>query len=286
MNQRATPPGFGGARVLLLESRLAAETAAMVRRLGGEPVSVPAVVESEIDADGPVREFVQRLDGERAEGGELVTFLTGAAVVRVFAIAERLGLAAPLQDGLARATIVARGPKPTGALARRGLTPAIAVASPFTTADVLAALDRLPVEGRAATVVHYGERNEPIVAALRERGAVVRDLTVYEWRLPADIAPLSAAIDGILGGDFAILALTSQIQLRHMLDVAGGRRAALVEALNTLVLVGAVGPTCAAACHDAGVVHVVVPQQPKLAALLAAVATAAAGSPAARTHQS
>ena len=75
-------------------------------------------------------------------GDQLVTFLTGAAVIRVFAIAERLELATPLQDGLRRATIVARGPKPAGALARRGLTRAIAVASPFTTADVLATLDR------------------------------------------------------------------------------------------------------------------------------------------------
>ena len=63
-----------------------------------------------------------------------------------------------------------------------------------------------------------------------------------------------AAIDGILGGDLPILALTSQIQLRHLLDVAGlATPGAVSSALNTLVLVGAVGPTCAAACHDAGI---------------------------------
>ncbi len=50
----ATPPSFGGARVLLLESRLAAETAAMVRKLGGEPISAPAVIEAQIDADSAV----------------------------------------------------------------------------------------------------------------------------------------------------------------------------------------------------------------------------------------
>ncbi len=124
-----------------------------------------------------------------------------------------------------RATIVARGPKPAGALVRRGVTRAIAVASPFTTADVLAALGALPVAGREATVVHYGERNEPIVSALGARGAVVRELIVYEWQVPLDVAPLVAAIDSIIKGDVPILALTSQIQLRHLLFVAGPLRA-------------------------------------------------------------
>jgi uroporphyrinogen-III synthase len=270
---KATPPSFGGARVLLLESRLAAETAAMVRRLGGEPISAPAVIEAPIDANGAVLEFIERL---QQPGDHLVTFLTGAAVTRVFEIAERLELASLLQDGLRHTTIVARGPKPTGALAKRGLAPALAVASPFTTADVLTALDTLPVAGREATVVHYGERNEPIVSALGARGAVVRDLVVYEWQLPLDVAPLVAAIDSILKGDLPILALTSQIQLRHLLFVAGPLRQSLLEALNTRVLVGAVGPTCAAACHEAGIEDVVVPQQPKLAPMLVAIAAARA----------
>jgi uroporphyrinogen-III synthase len=276
VNERATPPGFGGARVLLLESRLAAETATMVRRLGGRPVSAPSVLEVATEADADVRDFIQRLERQAAPGGELVTFLTGAAVARIFAIADLLHCAETLQVGLARATIVARGPKPAGALARRGLTHAIPVASPYTTADVLTALNRLPVAGRDATVVHYGERNEPVVASLRQRGAVVRDLMVYEWRLPADVGPLSAAIDAVIGGEIEILAVTSQVQLRHMLEVAGPRRAALIHALNSRVLVGAVGPTCAAGCYDAGISDVVVPQQPKLAPLLAAIATAAA----------
>jgi uroporphyrinogen-III synthase len=267
----ATPPSLGGARVLLLESRLAAETAAMVRRFGGEPLSAPAVVEAEIDCDSAVLEFIERL---QQPAGHVVTFLTGAAVTRVFAIAERLQRAALLQDGLRRATIVARGPKPVGALVKRGVTRALAVASPFTTADVLGALDTLSVAGREATVIHYGERNEPIVSALTSRGAAVKELIVYEWQLPLDVTPMIAAIDAILKGEVSILALTSQIQLRHLLLVAGPLRESVLDALNTRVLVGAVGPTCAAACYEAGIRNVVVPQQPKLAPLLVAIATA------------
>jgi uroporphyrinogen-III synthase len=223
-----------------------------------------------------VRNFVEQL---QQPSNQLVTFLTGAAVARIFSIAERHLLATPLVEGLARATVVGRGPKPVGALTRRGLLHVIGVASPYTTADVIAALEQLPVAGRDVTVVHYGERNEEILLSLTARGAIVSNLVVYEWRLPDEVGPLVSAIDAIIGGDLAIVAFTSRVQLRHLLEVAGPRRATLLGALNRRVVVGAVGPTCANACYDAGIVSVVVPEQPKLAALLAALA-AAARSPA------
>jgi uroporphyrinogen-III synthase len=257
--------------VALLESRLADETAGMVRRLGGDPVAAPSVVEAEVDAHVSIGAF---LDRTRTSREPIVVFLTGAAVARVFAVAEEIARTADLQQCLGNASIVARGPKPVGALARRGIVHATAVPSPFTTSDVIAVLAGLPVAGRDATVVHYGERNGPLVAHLDTRGASVHELMVYEWRLPDDVRPLSVVVDDLIAGRIPVLALTSQVQLRHMLAVAGSRGESLVDALNRRVLVGAVGPTCAAACTAAGIGHVVVPAQPKLAPLLHALAAA------------
>ena len=227
MSEHVTPPSFGGARVLLLESRLAAETAAMVRRLGGEPVSAPAVVEAPIDADGAVREFIERLANSRATQLVIVPDRRRGRACRSRS-PNGSGSRRLLQDGLRRATIVARGPKPAGALARRGLTHAmhrrLAVHDGGRAGD---ARSHCRSTAATATVVHYGERNEPIVSALGARGAVVRELIVYEWQLPLDVAPLVAAIDAIIAATSPILALTSQIQLRHLLFVAGPLRQAL-----------------------------------------------------------
>lgn len=273
--------GFDGARVALLESRLADETAAMVRRLGGDPMSAPSLEEAPVDADEAIVALVERLSSRPAH---LIVFLTGAAVARVFAVAERLGVTSALRDGLSRAVIVARGPKPAGALTRWGVTPLRSVREPFTTADVVDALEMIAVDGRDATVVHYGEPNDRVVSSLSARGARVHELSVYEWRLPADVGPLSAAIDGLIAGDIQVLVFTSQIQVRHLLEVAGTkRRGALLAALNAPadestgrapVLVGAVGPTCAAACHAAGIDTLVVPDRPKLGPLLHSLARA------------
>ena len=265
-------PSFAGAVVVLFESRLAAETAAMVRRFGGTPVTAPALAEVEVDADAGIGALIDRL---ASPAGSIVVFLTGVAVTRLFAAAERAGRADALAGGLRRAVTVARGPKPAGALGRRGVTPTHAVAEPFTTDSVIDALARIEVDGRDVTLVHYGERNEPILAHLSDRGARVHELLLYEWRLPEDTAPLSDAVDRIAGGQADVAVFTSQIQVRHLLDVAGpSRRGALVEAMNGRVLVGAVGPTCAAACRDAGIADVVTPASPKLAPLITALATA------------
>lgn len=265
-------PGFRGASVALLEARLAAETAAMVRRLDGVPIVAPALVEETIDADHEVGGWVDRL---AAHPDQIVVFLTGSAATRLFAAADRLGREAELAAGLRRSQIVVRGPKPAGALSRRGVTASLAVAEPFTTADVVLALESLDVAGRSATVVHYGERNGPIVDALAARGAVVHELMLYRWRLPDDAAPLSRAIDDLIARLIPVVAFTSQIQVRHLIEVAGASRVKpLVTALNRDVLVGAVGPTCAAACAAAGIDRPVVPAHPRLAALLHALAEA------------
>lgn len=261
---------FGGARVALLEARLAEETAAMVRRLGGIPVQAPALSEHPVDAD---REVGAMIDDMLTAHHPVVVFLTGVAVNRMFTSAERQRRDRDLVDSLARAVIVGRGPKPLGALARRRIGVEIAVPAPYTTAEVIAALQAIPVANRTVIVVHYGERNEQLVAALTGRGGIVHQIMLYEWRLPADTTPLSRAIDAILAGEIAVLAITSQIQVRHLLQVAGpARQERLVSVLNDRVLVGAVGPTCAAACAAAGIKAPIVPQHPKLGPLLAALA--------------
>lgn len=263
---------FRGATVALLEARLARETAAMVARFDGIPVPAPAVAEHPLDADDAVAACIERL---LARPGAIVVLLTGVAVTRLFAAAERAQRDVQLAHALSRSVVVARGPKPSGALARRLVPVAVPVAEPFTTADVIAALEAIPVAGRAVLLVHYGERSDALLSALTVRGAAVEELMLYEWRLPDDTAPLSRAIDALVAGEIAVLAVTSQIQVRHLLQVAGpARRGALIEALNSRVLVGAVGPTCAAACDAAGIRAAVVPEHPKLAPLLAALAAA------------
>jgi uroporphyrinogen-III synthase len=130
------------------------------------------------------------------------------------------------------------------------------------------------VSGRRLLLVHYGERNAAAAEALAARGAIVDEVCPYEWALPEDIEPLEAVIGDAIGGTLDALLFTSQVQFRHLMIVASGLSAAdaLIGALNHDVVVGAVGPVCAAALRDGGITPDVIPELANTAALVRAIA--------------
>jgi uroporphyrinogen-III synthase len=250
---------------------MASETAALVKRLGGEPVSAPALREEPLPAEPAVAAFLDRL-----EAGEIafVVLLTGVGVSALFETARSLGREEALKEGLGKARTVCRGPKPTSALAARGLKPVFSLPSPYTTHELLSVIDGLPVEGTAVAVVHYGERSEPLTKALGLRAARVHELVLYEWRLPEDTQPLVRLAEETLAGRLDAVVFTTQVQARHLFAVVDASlREPLAQALSGPVLCAAVGPTCAQALKALGVSNVLVPEVPKLGPLFTALAS-------------
>lgn len=262
---------MNGARIGLLEARLDGELAQIVRRHGGEPVRAPAVREVPTVDDAAVRAFVAGLSSGHIA---VVLFLTGVGASSLVQEAERLGLKWALLNGLRRATTVCRGPKPAGVLGRHEVAVAVRVPEPHTTADVLRSMEALPLAGRTIGLLHYGERNVVLTDALHTRGAEVAELCLYEWRLPEDVGPLRRLVEAAVRGDLDAIVFTSQVQARHLVEVARelGLQADLVRALTTHVVVTAVGPTCAEALRAFGLPPHVVPQRPKMGPMVAALA--------------
>jgi uroporphyrinogen-III synthase len=259
-----------GERVALFESRLATEISELVRRSGAVPVCVPAVREQR----RPAAEEVAALLGEvRAEASPVFVFSTGVGAFALLEEARGLGRGAELRDAISRGLSVCRGPKPVAALHREGIIASLRARSPFTTAEFLETLAEVDVRGRLLVLVHYGERNEPLVDALWSRGARLRELTLYQWELPQDTAPLARMVEELSQDGFAGAAFTSQIQARNLMTVAEkmGRKKDLLTALRSRVVVAAVGPTCARVLAELGVPPQVVPEAPKMGAMVSAL---------------
>ena len=258
-----------GRTVALLESRQRGELAGMVERLGGTPVSAPAVSEEPSHEDaGPV---IRRLSNG---GFQMLIALTGAGVNALFKEAENRAAAEAVRCAMGRLTIACRGPKPQAALKRQNLSPAIVTNKPHTTEDLLEALAATPLQGVTVLLLHYGERNAAFTDALVARGALVSDICLYEWALPEDRAPLDDVVQRLIAGDIDVLLVTSQVQFRFLMQIASETDAAdaLLRALRERVIVGAVGPVCATALRAGGVVPDVLPAAPNSASLVGAVA--------------
>jgi uroporphyrinogen-III synthase len=261
-------PSLHGTRVALLESRMSTELAELVRRLGGVPVAAPSV--REVPREAETAAFVDELASRRFG---VVIFQTGVGATALFREAEKHGRLQDVVAALADVVIVCRGPKPTAAVRRYGLTPTVVPQKPFTTKEVLEVMADVDLTSREVALVHYGERNAALADALRARGARLAEACPYEWALPEDIEPLRALVRNPAGLADA-LAVTSQIQVRHLFKVATelGLAKELAAALNEDIIVAAVGPVCADALKEAGVTPDVQPADPKMGPLLTALA--------------
>lgn len=260
-----------GARVGLLEGRMSGELADLVRRYGGEPVSAPAVREDPIPSREPVARFIDALRGGRLP---FVILLTGVGVTALFREADAIGRLPELLAGLERATTICRGPKPAGVLAKHGVSVGVRVPSPHTTSDVIDTLSRLGIAGYGVALIHYGERSTELTDMLHAHRAQVEELCLYEWQLPHDIEPLRSLIFDAIAERLDALAFTSQIQVRHLLQVADAMhlRDRLLAALARHTAIGAIGPTCAEAIIAVGLRANVVADPPKIGVLLTMLA--------------
>jgi uroporphyrinogen-III synthase len=266
----------GNARVAVLEARRESELASLVRRHGGEPICVPALREVERDCVGEVRAAIEILAGPRA----IVVLATGVGLDRWLAVAAGLQSDVPqqgkrdeLRRGLARATVVCRGPKPVAVLKREGLRVHLRAEPPHTTVELVTALASLDVEARDVIYVHDGGGLRTVPEVLIGRGAHVVEIQPYEWALPENLEPLRELVRLLRAGGVDALAITTQVQAKHLFAVAVsmGAEETLRVALRERVIVAAVGPTCARVLTELGAPPHVMPVQSKMGPLVLAL---------------
>lgn len=253
----------------ILEARLGQELAALLERRGARVLHAPALAElPEVD---PVAIATLVASLER-RAPKLAIFQTAVGTEALFAATDRLGLTARLVQALDGALIAARGPKPAGALRRRGMRVDRNATDPYTTREVLAAIAEVELRGGRVLVQRYGGANVELDQALAGRGAEVLEIPTYRWSLPADTAPLAALVETLERGELDAVVFTNAEQARNLFAVARmrGSEPALRRGLER-TLVASIGPVASAALGAERVPVALQASPPKLGALVAAL---------------
>ncbi len=262
---------FKDARIAVLEARMSNEMADLIRRHGGHSFSVPAVREAALDSAQPVSSFIDHLSGTSIQ---TAVFFTGVGVKALIEEAEKLQRQQELLTALHKVTIVCRGPKPAAVLKRYSLPIAASAREPYTTTELLEVLEPLNLSGTAVGVVHYGERNILVTQFLRDKGADVEELCLYEWLLPEDVQPLRTLVEDSIARRVDAIVFTSQVQVRHLFLIAEELHLAqeLTTALQSKTVVASIGPTCTGVLQSYSVTPHVIPEHPKMGYLIKALA--------------
>jgi uroporphyrinogen-III synthase len=265
---------FAGLRVLSLESRRAVEIESMIRRLEGDAFVAPSVKERALEDRGDAVRFVYRLE---AGDFDLVICMTGAGLAFLRDAVSAHIPVERLAAGLRRVTIIARGPKPVPILRAMDVPVHVVVPEPNTWKEIVEAIAARPE--RRIAVQEYGRPNVAMNAALEALGAQVTPVAIYRWALPEDCGPLREAARRLASREVDVVIFTSSIQLDHLLDIARGLgiEASVMEALRDDVVIGSVGPVMTACLEGYGLHADIIPNHPKMGALVKAASDLSAG---------
>ena len=265
--------GFDGLRVLVFESRRAAELAKLVSTYGGHAVLAPAMREVPLESNTEALAFAAKfLAGEF----DMVIFLTGVGTRALLSVVEKSYKRAEYIAALQRTKVVARGPKPVAALREMEVTPAVTAPEPNTWRELLQALDAagnsnegLRLRGARVAVQEYGVSNPELLAGLAERGAQVTRVPVYQWALPEDLGPLRAAVHALSAGEIDVALFTTSVQVTHLYQAAAqmNMEDSMRQGLGRAV-VASIGPTTSEELQRRGIRADLEPSHPKMGFLV------------------
>jgi uroporphyrinogen-III synthase len=263
-------PGFAGLRVLSLESRRAKEIAQLIANNGGRAIVAPSTREV---PEGPTADELQfASDLQQGKYGAVI-FLTGVGTRHLAQAIEPVCPRDQLVAALTRTKVVARGPKPVAVLREFGVPVTLAVPEPNTWHEILQALDdnqqQIPLQGRLVAVQEYGIPTPDLYAGLKQRGAEVFPVHVYNWAPPEDTGPLREAITALSRGEIDVAMFTSSVQIFHLFQFADqmNQREPMLRGLNAC-MVASIGPTTSGTLRDYSVDVDFEPSHPKMGLLV------------------
>ena len=250
-------------RVALAEHRYGPALTQLLQREGATVLACPLVKETPIEDKDGARRFVTCCETSPVD---YIVFYTGVGVDFLFRSVTN-------PDVIARARILARGPKAVAALKRAGMRVDLIAEEP-TTAGIARTLSKEDLAGRSVLVQSYGEEEPDLVNLLRERGARVTAISIYRYTEASDRAAVDQLIGAILAGAVDAMMFTSAIQIRFLLEA--GRAAGVLDALHDqlrlkMVLVS-IGEVTGRSLAEAGLSPQVTPLEPKMAPMVEALA--------------
>ena len=222
-----------GKRVVVTRARAQASgMARTLEALGAEVVELPAIrIESRIES-AEVRAAIEAL---HTYALVCVTSPNGARL-----LFEAMAHAGRDARALSQAQVAAIGPGTARALAERGVI-ADVVPERFVAEALVEALSEVPVRGKPVLVARAAEARDVLPDALRERGAEVDVVALYET---VRETPAPEEIERAMDADY--VTFTSSSTVKNFLEVTGGRvpeRARIVS----------IGPVTSETAREAGI---------------------------------
>jgi uroporphyrinogen-III synthase len=252
-----TPSLRGRVIAITRAEEQAGETADLIEEMGGKPYVIP-LLRFDVPEDlAPVREFVEAL---KSGGVDYAIFMSVNAVRFLLKETEVLGLSADLREGLKRTTTVAVGPRTAEELMRHGLRVDL-IPRKYSSEGIAQDLKKRDLRGKKVFILRARGASPLLRNELKDAGALVKEIYVYEQRAPTDCDRVRAFVRDLASGKIDAIVFGSSQSVENFRKVVEELLGpdGLREATKHPIIV-AIGPETAKALREIGLRADVVPR--------------------------
>jgi uroporphyrinogen-III synthase len=267
---QAGVPGFrpdqlSGFRIAVTSDRRSDDLIAAFERRGAEVLHAPTIRMTGVADDSVLIEETRQIIAGQPD---ILLATTSYGMRRWIEAADAAGLGDELNETLATARILVRGPKARGSVRAAGLDDS-GMSERETTTSLVDMVLREDVRGATVAVQLHGFTDPEQLGRLSAAGATVLTVEPYRWLVHEDSDRVARLIVAVCSAGVDAITFTSAPAVDALFAIADGigRLAELQAAMRENVTVAAVGPVTAAPLVQAGILPIV-PDRFRMGALI------------------
>ena len=235
----------------------AEEAGQLITAKGGVPYYIPAIEIKGLSNPEPMKKFITELSTGKVD---YVILMSTNGVKYLFSAADEIKQIKQLHEGLKKSFVIAVGPKTAEAMKEYQVRVDM-VPQKYSSDGLLEALQGMDIKGKNIRIPRTSNATPTLTNQLREMGANVEEIYVYESGLPVDEALKTKFYSDLTGGHINALLFGSGLSAKNIFKMLTEK--AFMEQLRKVlaekVTVVAIGPTTAEALRELNVKVDVVP---------------------------
>ncbi len=264
-------PILGGKTIALTRPAGQAEEAGkLIREMGGVPYYIPAIEIKGLNNPALVKKFIDELSKGRVD---YVILMSTNGVKYLFEAADATRDTSQLKEGLAKTFIIAVGPKTAEALIEAHVHVDM-VPTKYSSEGLIESFQSDQLMGKKICIPRTCNATPILTDKLREMGADVEEIYVYESGLPVDKELKEKFYQDLIGGRIDAVVFGSGLSAKNIFKMLSEK--ASMEQIRRLikekVTTVAIGPTTAEALKEMEIKVDVVPDDYLFENALAALA--------------
>ena len=237
----------------------AEEAGKLIEEKGGVPYYIPAIEIKALTNFVPIDKFITELEKGKVD---YVILMSTNGVKYLFNIAESLKQTSQLKVGLSKTFVIAVVPRTAQALEEEHHVKVDLVPSKFSSEGLIECLKSKELSGKKIRIPRTSNATPILREKLKEMGADVEEIYVYESGLPVDAELKNRFFQDLTSGKINAIVFGSGLSAKNIFQMLTEKAPMdkLRNIINSKITTVAIGPTTAEALVEMGLKVDVVPE--------------------------